>query len=154
MFYLDGGGVRGLTTLLILKRMMYLIRPNDDDYQLPKPCEYFDLIAGTSTGGLIAIMLGKLVRIHSDCIQVLVVTGEKEMDVQTCIDRYKTLAEDIFQPRKRTYVLGRLASNIVGHAAFSASKLRDSVKKILTSVDPPLSESALLLSDSSARCKM
>jgi patatin-like phospholipase/acyl hydrolase len=61
MFLLDGGGVRGLTTLLILKRLMYLIQPNDDDYKLPKPCEYFDLIAGTSTGGLIAIMLGRLV---------------------------------------------------------------------------------------------
>jgi patatin-like phospholipase/acyl hydrolase len=26
----------------------------------PLPCEYFDLIGGTNTGGLIAIMLGRL----------------------------------------------------------------------------------------------
>jgi hypothetical protein len=40
---------------------MYLIKPNEDNYKLPKPCEIFDLIVGTSTGGLIAILLGRLV---------------------------------------------------------------------------------------------
>ena len=29
-------------------------------HEIPKPCEHFDLIAGTGTGGLIAIMLGRL----------------------------------------------------------------------------------------------
>jgi patatin-like phospholipase/acyl hydrolase len=43
----DGGGVRGLSSLLILQRMMEMINPN----RPPKPCEYFDLIGGTSTGG-------------------------------------------------------------------------------------------------------
>ncbi len=40
---------------------MYRIRPEDDMQKLPKPCEVFDVIVGTSTGGLIAIMLGILV---------------------------------------------------------------------------------------------
>lgn len=44
---LDGGGVRGLSSLIILKRLMDMI----DDDDPPKPCEYFDMIAGTSTGG-------------------------------------------------------------------------------------------------------
>ena|SRR5579859_8205985 len=58
---LDGGGVSGLSALLVLQEIMKKIgqqtqRTNRED--TPRPCEYFDLICGTSTGGLIAIMLG------------------------------------------------------------------------------------------------
>jgi patatin-like phospholipase/acyl hydrolase len=65
---LDGGGVRGLSSILIVERLMREIqiikirngKAKDDD-KPPLPCEYFDLICGTSTpGGLIAIMLGRL----------------------------------------------------------------------------------------------
>lgn len=44
---LDGGGIRGLSTLYVLKQVMKSINPKCP----PKPCEYFDMIAGTSTGG-------------------------------------------------------------------------------------------------------
>jgi patatin-like phospholipase/acyl hydrolase len=44
---LDGGGVRGMSTLCILEELM---RKVDADHP-PKPCEYFDMIGGTSTGG-------------------------------------------------------------------------------------------------------
>lgn len=48
---LDGGGVRGLSTLYILKSIMdRLSRELKKDPPL-KPCEVFDLIGGTSTGG-------------------------------------------------------------------------------------------------------
>jgi patatin-like phospholipase/acyl hydrolase len=64
---LDGGGVRGLSSLLILQRLMqevHRIMEEQGDSRKgskpPLPCEYFDLICGTSTGGLIAIMLGRL----------------------------------------------------------------------------------------------
>jgi hypothetical protein len=56
---LDGGGIRGLSSLFILKEIMDSIRRKSGD-QNPLPCQYFDLIGGTSTGGLIAIMLGRL----------------------------------------------------------------------------------------------
>jgi patatin-like phospholipase/acyl hydrolase len=36
------------------------IRRHEKLAQVPLPCQYFDLIGGTSTGGLIAIMLGRL----------------------------------------------------------------------------------------------
>jgi patatin-like phospholipase/acyl hydrolase len=43
---LDGGGVRGLSSFQILKQLMEIIDPES----FPKPCEYFDMIGGTSTG--------------------------------------------------------------------------------------------------------
>ncbi|KAK0477683.1 FabD/lysophospholipase-like protein [Armillaria novae-zelandiae] len=56
----DGGGIRGVSELFILDEMMKRIRLRENLPNTPKPCEYFDLIGGTSTGGLIAIMLGRL----------------------------------------------------------------------------------------------
>ena len=57
---LDGGGVRGLSSLLILREIMEDVEQRTEADEIPKPCEYFDLIGGTGTGGLIAIMLGLL----------------------------------------------------------------------------------------------
>ena len=49
---LDGGGVRGLSTLYILKGLMdRLNRKQPQGAPAKKPCEVFDLIGGTSTGG-------------------------------------------------------------------------------------------------------
>lgn len=67
---LDGGGVRGLSSLLILQRVMQEIQRLNGDSELPLPCEYFDLICGTSTGGLIAIMLGRL-RMVREALKIL-----------------------------------------------------------------------------------
>lgn len=49
----DGGGVRGLSSLIILRRIMYNIRPTDNLYDITKPCDIFDMICGTSTGGFV-----------------------------------------------------------------------------------------------------
>ena len=48
---LDGGGVRGLSTLYILKSIMDRLNHGRKTANLPpvKPCEVFDLIGGTST---------------------------------------------------------------------------------------------------------
>ena len=50
---LDGGGVRGLSTLYILQGIMNRLNYMRDEHGLRprKPCEIFDLIGGTSTGG-------------------------------------------------------------------------------------------------------
>ena len=44
---LDGGGVRGLSSLCIIEELMRKV----DQENPPKPCDYFDMIGGTSTGG-------------------------------------------------------------------------------------------------------
>jgi patatin-like phospholipase/acyl hydrolase len=67
---LDGGGVRGISSLYILKEVMAQIkrqqRLENESESLPPlhPCDVFDLICGTSTGGLIALMLGRLEMVH------------------------------------------------------------------------------------------
>ncbi|KAH9216167.1 acyl transferase/acyl hydrolase/lysophospholipase [Leptodontidium sp. 2 PMI_412] len=75
----DGGGVRGLSSLIILRYLMAKVNFNLPANEKKKPYEIFDMIAGTSTGGLIAIMLGRL-----------------KMDVQECIDAYVSMFEEIF----------------------------------------------------------
>jgi patatin-like phospholipase/acyl hydrolase len=72
---LDGGGVRGLSEILILKFLMSRLQFEAKLPEVPEPWRYFDLICGTSTGGLLALMLGRLrmVSIHIACsLKVLV----------------------------------------------------------------------------------
>jgi hypothetical protein len=82
----DGGGVRGLSTLLILRALLCKI--NESDIPM-RPQEAFDLFTGTSTGGLIAIMIVKF-----------------DMDVDECIEAYKKLAKEVFG---RKSLRGRLS---------------------------------------------
>lgn len=50
---LDGGGVRGLSTLYILRKIMTKVNAERQKkgQDTVKPCQVFDLIGGTSTGG-------------------------------------------------------------------------------------------------------
>jgi hypothetical protein len=60
---LDGGGVRGLVSLGILARIEAMLAARSarkDDFRL---CDYFDLIAGTSTGAIIAAALATGMRV-------------------------------------------------------------------------------------------
>ncbi|KAL2886965.1 putative acyl transferase acyl hydrolase lysophospholipase [Ceratocystis lukuohia] len=48
---LDDGAIGGLSSLLILENIMENIQDAEDLPGIPKPCERFDLIGGTGTGG-------------------------------------------------------------------------------------------------------
>jgi predicted acylesterase/phospholipase RssA len=51
---LDGGGLKGILTLGILQKIEDVLRQRHEDSRDFKLCHYFDLIAGTSTGAIIA----------------------------------------------------------------------------------------------------
>ena len=52
---LDGGGIRGIITCVILKYIEEQLQKQD--HPNAKIGDYFDLVAGTSTGGLITALL-------------------------------------------------------------------------------------------------
>ncbi|KAH7081545.1 acyl transferase/acyl hydrolase/lysophospholipase [Paraphoma chrysanthemicola] len=106
---LDGGGVRGYSMLIILQELMHRTFVETEGrapkrHEVPKPCEHFDLIAGTGTGGLIAIMLGRL-----------------RMDVETCKDVYVRMTRKVFETDKT------FAGIPYRSTLFKASKLEEAI---------------------------
>ena len=69
----DGGGVRGIAALMMLDEVMKKSHPGK------LPCEVFNMIGGTSTGGFIAVMLGIM-----------------KMSVAECIDAYTEFMQVVF----------------------------------------------------------
>lgn len=118
----DGGGIRGYSTLLIIERLMREISQwerkleeeegrvpgaperNFDEQEL-LPCHYFDFMYGTSTGGLIATMLGRL-----------------RMSVPQCLEIYRDVGNDLF---------GKRRSRIPLSTKYHHKPLEEAVKKIV-----------------------
>ncbi|KAJ7434163.1 acyl transferase/acyl hydrolase/lysophospholipase, partial [Mycena latifolia] len=99
----DGGGIRGLSSLLILEMIMHRIKASENLAEPPLPCEYFDLIGGTSTGGIIAIMLGRL-----------------RMSVEQAIECYDDLSGKVFR-----------RSKLLGDGKYKATMLEKVIKSIV-----------------------
>ena len=118
----DGGGVRGLSSLLILQELMRHInifvrknrpagyrdlRLHDGDLS---PHDVFNFVGGTSTGGLIALMLGKL-----------------GMPVEDCITQYRDLSTKIF---RKKHIRGRITHGL-SPSRYSGKRLRECVEQLL-----------------------
>jgi uncharacterized protein len=94
---LDGGGVRGMLTLSYLKVMEDLLRQrhgNDPNFRLS---DYFDLIAGTSTGAIIASALA--------CGLSVEFIQEKYRALATQVFRAGFLRWGIIRPKFDTHAL-------------------------------------------------
>lgn len=74
--------------------------------QIPKPADHFDLICGTGTGGLIAIMLGRL-----------------RLDLETCKEVYVRMTRKVFETDKT------IAGIPYRSTLFKASKLEEAIKE-------------------------
>ncbi|KAF9317232.1 hypothetical protein BG003_001048 [Podila horticola] len=79
---LDGGGVRGIVSLMILDEIMKRVQKRRGLRAMPLPADYFELAAGTSTGGIIAIMLFRL-----------------RMTAEQAIEQYKIISQEVFRPK-------------------------------------------------------
>ncbi|EGU78772.1 hypothetical protein FOXB_10714, partial [Fusarium oxysporum f. sp. conglutinans Fo5176] len=64
---LDGGGIRGLSSLMILAKVMEKI-PTRQRGEEAKPCDHFRCITGAGMGGVLALLLGCLKLTVSQCM--------------------------------------------------------------------------------------
>ena len=94
-----------------------LQRIMDTAYPGKKPCEVFDLIGGTSTGGFIAIMLGRL-----------------EMTVADCITSYTKFMGEVFPQNTVSHKIGGLATLfnvVVGGEKWDSKVLEKVIKRLI-----------------------
>ncbi|CAM1511788.1 Fc.00g093010.m01.CDS01 [Cosmosporella sp. VM-42] len=128
---LDGGGIRGLSSLIILRHLMKRVDPSNP----PKPCDFFDLIGGTSTGGLIAIMLGRF-----------------RMGVDECIEKYMDLSSEVFKlKRDKRNLLGRAKDTWKAEGKYRSESLTLQFKAVAKELEGD--ENAVLL-DQNGPCKV
>ena len=95
----------------------------------PRPCDYFDMIGGTSTGGLIAIMLGRL-----------------GLTVDQCINCFTSISKKVFEKKKPRV---RINGQIQGR--FDSERLKDAVIDTLQSYNFDKDE---LLKNLDGSCKV
>lgn len=110
---LDGGGVRGLITLGILKRIEETLAPRfpgrPEDFRL---CHYFDLISGTSTGAILAAALAL------------------GMSVDEVHAHYRDMCPGIFARQPDTSIKGRFAPEGSFKPVYNEAALEGALRSI------------------------
>jgi hypothetical protein len=113
---LDGGGIRGILTVEILAQVERLLCEKlgkDDNFVL---ADYFDFIAGTSTGGIIAACLSWGMKV--DKIRSFYLENGREMFDKACIlKRFRHKFED-------EQLSARLKAEFDGRTTLGSDKLK------------------------------
>ena len=117
---IDGGGLRGIIPVLILKHIEQKVQASNGDAR--KLVTYFNLVSGTSTGGLIAcgLSLGD----QQD-------TGSTRYDLSYIESIYKTKGNIIFPYKGRIREWWR---NLQVSNLFSPQFSKDGLEKVLSEV--------------------
>ncbi|CAE7143989.1 unnamed protein product [Rhizoctonia solani] len=132
---LDDGGIKGLSSLYIIQEMMHRLRGQlaqettgmqPHEIPLPKPCDYFDFIAGVGTGAICAVMLGRL-----------------RMGINEAIQAYANLMTTVFSDPK---LINR------NRGAFKAHSLETELKKLVKNVEGD--EDEMLFNSRELHCKV
>ncbi|QRV95747.1 kinesin light chain [Ceratobasidium sp. AG-Ba] len=102
---LEGGGARGLSSLIILNELMTRLQRKLELNSLASVRDHFDVVAGAGTGAVIACMVGRL-----------------GIPIRQAIDCYVTLAE-VFLEQKW-----------MGSTRYKTTKLQNAFKKIVKDI--------------------
>jgi len=106
---LDGGGIRGMMTVEVLAEIETLLRrklARGDDFVL---ADYFDFVAGTSTGAIIAACVSIGMKV-SDIRTFYISSGEEMFDKACLLKRFHYKFEDDKLAAKMQEVFGKQAT--------------------------------------------
>lgn len=118
--------MRGLSSLLILRELVEAIQRRKKLTETPRPCDYFELICGTSTGGLIAIMLGRLKMVRLQLAEMLI-----HQSVEECITEYMNLSKEVFD---RDHAIFKVLPTGEKGCRFNPSNLERIIKKLIKKI--------------------
>ncbi|CAE6444805.1 unnamed protein product [Rhizoctonia solani] len=104
MYCKDGGGVRGISSLILLKEVMNRLESEGGLKTTPIPAEHFDIIAGSGTGGISACMTGRL-----------------RMSAAKATEEYAKLMKSIFADKKA----------LRGTSAYKGTKLQQALQSMV-----------------------
>lgn len=107
---IDGGGLQGISTLLILDSLLDAVaRHNRVPESKPRPCDVFDVIAGIGPGGWLALLLGRF-----------------QMDVSAALAEWYNLI-DCIAPRSRAE---EIRMRVLQHSYFDTDRLVEQIDEL------------------------
>lgn len=107
---IDGGGLQGISSLLILDKLLNAIAPSNQDLDSrPRPCDVFDVIAGIGSGGWLALLLGRF-----------------QMDVSAALAEWYNLI-DCITPKSK---VEEIRMRLVEHSYFHPDRLVEQIDQL------------------------